>query len=121
MSGSGRTSSSLLSDAEAWLYRAATTRQLKPTDATRTAQIILQHRQAEELIVELVNWLRGYDLEHRELARLAVALRAASMPGPNENGHRHWSIADDLPPGRGSAFRKALNALFKHMRGQGDE
>jgi hypothetical protein len=115
---SGRmTGSSLLSEAEAWLYRAGANRQLKPTDPARTAQVILLERQAEEIILGLLNYARGYASEHETLSKLAGKVRDAAIPGNNGAGHKHWSITDELPPGKGGDFRRALNALTKHLDG----
>jgi hypothetical protein len=76
--------------------------------------MILQHRQAEELLSRMVEWTRGYESEHREISRLAVALHDASIPVQG-NGE-HWSIANEFPRGAGAKFRIALNALFKYLK-----
>jgi hypothetical protein len=107
---------SLLRECEAWLHRAGTTRQLKVTDPSRTAQIILQHRQAEELMLRLIRWIAGYESEHQEISRLVVELHAASTPTQPEAHHRHWSITEEFPRGASGKFRAALNALFKHLK-----
>jgi hypothetical protein len=109
-----------------WLQKAAGLRHAKHSDqerasqriqAERSAQSILMVREAEELLTELRAWINSYEIEHAELARLVRELLAASTPGPNGSGHKHWSIAEELPDGRSGKFRAALNALMKHWRG----
>jgi hypothetical protein len=76
--------------------------------------MILQHRQAEELMLRLLNWINGYESEHRQISRMVVELHAASIPAQS-NGE-HWSIANEFPRGASARFRVALNALFKHLK-----
>lgn len=76
--------------------------------------MILQHRQAEELMLRLLNWISGYELEHQKISTMVVELHAASTPAQS-NGE-HWSIANEFPKGASARFRAALNALFKHLK-----
>jgi hypothetical protein len=114
----GATESSLLRDAKSWLVEAAELRhrrRVNPRDPIVLADTILSYRRAEELVSMMLGWMQGFEQEHAKVLKLGDALHVASQPGPDANTKRQWNIADEFAPGRGAAFRRALNAFVRYI------
>jgi hypothetical protein len=97
------------------IERAEATSRLPRLGTERTADMILQHRELRELLLEMTEFLEGHRTEHLRLTELVFALLGTVTAG--SNGRASWMTA--LPAGTAANFRRALNAVIKHMQGEG--
>jgi hypothetical protein len=97
-----------------WLSEYQTAKALPISDPTRIATMTLLSDRAARLLPDVLEWIAGYEDEHRTLALKVNALHDVSTPGADPGSLRHWTVAENLTSGRGQQFVRALRDLFRH-------
>lgn len=80
----------------------------------RGANVYREWQQAREVLAELLPYLSGYASEHEALTTKVGALLATFTDA--SDGCATWRT--ELPRGKAPAFRRALNALVRHIKGR---
>ena len=102
-----------LDKARTLLEEAFVTARLPVLDRERAATMLLQHAELRRTLADLIAFHEGHAEEHAKLVELVAKLLASAIPA--KNGSLDWPT--ELPKGTAPAFRRALNDIIRHMRG----
>lgn len=86
---------------------------MRPLSPERGANVYAEWRRSQQVIADLMAYQQGTLLELRVHTGLVANLLNA-FSASFSNGSAHWT--SELPGGRAPGFRRALNALVKHIR-----
>lgn len=95
----------------------ARTAVMSPRSSERGASVYQQWAEARELLPELLEYQAGFEAELEALVTKVGALLVAFSQ--SSNGSATWRT--EIPHGKAPQFRRALNALIRHIRERSHE